>query len=342
MSYIMVRPMNWDIWENVFKKDDVIGFGWSDHDFSQKNVEDLVKEIDNRYFSGQGKGDPAISKKLNQIRTFKNIKDGDIILVPIPYSGIVIAKAKTDEIYSPQHHGKDVANQRKVEYFRDENGDIIILPRNCLTQNLQKKLSIPGSSNRRLDEFEEEIRALLEHGELAWIMSLENEKQKKYEEFKIELLKHIQQGLINIAAHGRGLEDLITGILVAEGYTIDSGYTFNPGADVDLCVIKKSIFNTDEKYFIQIKNHMGTSDETGINQLIKGIQSKSDYSEYNGVFITTADSVTDTAKKLAAKNNITIIDGKTLVEIIIKSLDKISDDTKIKLGIYTTPRLFTY
>lgn len=54
---------------------------------------------------------------------------------------------------------------------------------------------------------------------------------------------------------------------------------------------------------------------------------KKEYEEYEGYFITSA-MLADDVKLFAEENDIEVMDGTALVELIVNNLDKLSETTK--------------
>ena len=86
-----------------------------------------------------------------------------------------------------------------------------------------------------------------------------------------------------------------------------------------------------------MKHHSGYSGQKGIDQIVGAVASKEPGSE--GYFITSA-LVPEDVKKYAEENNIRVIDGNELTDIIFDNRNKLSKDTMKRLGIVMVPTIF--
>ena len=145
------------------------------------------------------------------------------------------------------------------------------------------------------------------------------------------MLENIQKGKSNLQTGGIGLENLVCEIMQCEGYEskILAKNKFQGKADADILAIKEDSFMS-KKIFVQVKHHNGESGSYGIQQVI--------YEEYEGYFITSG-FVSDETRKIASENNIDVMDGEELVQLIIDNLDKLSKGTKRSLGICSIPTI---
>ena len=86
-----------------------------------------------------------LSKKLNEVKRFKLIKDGDYILVPY-YNYVVIAEATSEEKYSDEDKSQDLSNQKIVRYRLVDDNERLMIPRNELSEGLQRRIRVRGST----------------------------------------------------------------------------------------------------------------------------------------------------------------------------------------------------
>ncbi len=94
-----------------------------------------------------------ISKKLNEVKRFKNLQEGDIVIVPF-YSSVVLAIVGKEDIYSEKAYERSLANQRKVEYCL-EDGKLMLISRKELSEGLQRRLRVRGSSYQATTDYVE-------------------------------------------------------------------------------------------------------------------------------------------------------------------------------------------
>lgn len=319
-----------------FVNKDIVAIGWSWVNFTEyANANEIIAKI--------GK---HIGRYGNQIRRFIAIKEGDVVIVPLPQS-VAIGISTNEMVYSAENQN-DRANQKRVKFFKDVNGKPLIIPRVSFSEAFQRRLRVQGITVNDLGEFKTQIEQKLLEFESGQILSLNDKASSEFEHlenvFKKTLLRNIQHGKINFQTGGVGLEELVTELLVADGYTAEilSKQAFLGKADADIKA-SKSDKVSETNILVQVKHHHGITSSWGVEQLkaIRTIEQKKDYSYFQLVLITSG-AVSESLRKDAADNNITVIDGEELVDWIFDSINKLSDETKIKLGICEVPQIATF
>lgn len=339
-QYLMVRAMtSQEIHFREFFENSVVAVGWSSVNFSNyATPEELREAVRTTYYSN--KGGPRVGINLNECMRFKSINTGDFIIIPY-YSGIALAKAEDEAIYSDNAAKIDLANQHKVSYLY-KDGAVLSVPRNNLSEGLQRRLRVPGKTVSDLSEFSEEIEKLFSNPEVySYTNEAKQEEDKLQKQFMQKLLANIQGGKTNLQTGGIGMENLIKELFECEGYNarVLAKTSFEGSADADIEAWRDDAF-VPIKIFAQVKHHGGYSGRKGIDQIIQAIESRNNSGEdYKGIFITSA-KVADEDKKYAEDNNISVIDGERIVEIITSNLDHLSKNTINKLGIVMVPSIF--
>ena len=182
-NYYMVRAKNSNTEAfDIFFKNNVVAVGWSRVDFSKElDSKKLRKKVLDEYYQKDQK-QSLISKKLNEVERFKNLKKGDFIVVPY-YSYIAIAEVEDKEIYFEKGTNPDIdlANQRAVTY-RYKDNEPLIIPRNDLSEGLQRRLRVRGNTVSNLYEFKDEIEEILQEKEKMQFYEDEFKRQEKEEE----------------------------------------------------------------------------------------------------------------------------------------------------------------
>ncbi len=339
-QYLMVRAMtSQEIHFKEFFGNSVVAVGWSSVNFSDYNTAEELREAvrEAYYFDKSG---PHVGMNLNECVRFKNIKSGDLIIIPF-YSGIALAVAENEECYSDKALAIDLANQHKVSYlFKDEA--VLSVPRNNLSEGLQRRLRVPGKTVSDLSEFSEEIEKLFSTPEsYSYSGEAKQKEDALQKQFMQDLLSNIQGGKTNLQTGGIGMENLIKELFECEGYNarVLAKTSFKGSADADIEAWRDDSF-TSIKIFAQVKHHGGYSGRGGIEQIIQAVEARNNSGEnYKGIFITSA-KVTDEDKKYAEDNSISVIDGERIVEIITSNLDRLSKSTIKKLGIVMVPSIF--
>ena len=337
-NYFMVRAMSSK--EEHFKAffdNSVVAVGWSDIDFSKENTAaELRQKVYERYHQNTAKTSSNVSRQLNEVERFKGIKKGDIIIVPY-YSYITIAEAEDREIYSEEDKKLDLANQRRVSY-RYKDKELYVIPRSDLSEGLQRRLRVRGTTVANLYEFKDEIECIFTEEAYSYSKKIQEKEEEMLRDFKEKLLKNIQTGKTNLQTGGIGLEKLVKEIMECEGYSakILPKNGFEGSADADIHAFKEDYFNST-KIFVQVKHHSGYSGDWGIQQLL-AVLKREEYKEYKGWFITSA-LVSEEVRREAAENDIEVVDGNALVDLVTEHFNFLSETTKRQLGICSIPRI---
>jgi restriction system protein len=189
-----------------------------------------------------------------------------------------------------------------------------------------------------LSEFKQQIDSLLDRpGVSPWdnlyITGCDNEKK----EFKQTLISNIRGKKTQLLNGGIGLEHLVKELLIINGYDdaeVLSKRKFPGRADADIAAS-----NLVSRILIQVKHHDGNSGHWGIEQLkeIKRL-SPEEYKGYQLVLLTSG-SVDEKLKDEAESLGLIVIDGDELVDWILSSIGKLSDETKKNLGISEMPHI---
>lgn len=338
-KYYMVRAMDsTEPYYNYFIDNRVVGIGWSNVNFSEySDTEVLLKAIEERYYTDTDTLKRVVSRKLNGIRRFTNIKPGDCVVVPY-HSMIAIADVVGDKQYDEKAKELDISNQIPVEYLYKDK-ELFLWPRRDLSNALQRKLRIQGNTVSDLSEFSEEIERIRQG------KGIDADEDRAIQKFKKDLLRRIQTGeKTTIEAGGRGLEELVQKIFIWSGYEAEilpknnkKGYA-GQDADADIIATREDEFS-EQHILVQVKHHTEKTSKWAVQQLIDALGGDK-YQGYIGYVITTADDVEEDARKLAEENDIKIITGDFLMDILFDRLTGMDSETKKILGISSVPQFF--
>lgn len=310
-----------------------VGIGWSDFNFSSLDSAELTIQKINELGS--------VGRRGNQIRRFFDIKEGDLVVVPLPYC-IAVGEATGGMHYDKDNwYDLDKSNQLLVNFPKDVEGNIITIPRVHFTEGFQRRLRVRGITVNSLNEFAEEIRAVYEGGAdqtHPWKTKIQECRDQLSKSFKESLLNNIQSGKTNLKSGGLGLETLVSELLNIDGYEtyIYAKSKFKSFADADINATRVDLLSQTE-LLIQVKHHAGWSGDHGIKQLLEiEKQNAEDVEGKQLVFVTSA-LISEEAKILAERADIIMLDGNNLVEWIESSIPKLSQDTLDKLGVIQEP-----
>lgn len=122
-------------------------------------------------------------------------------------------------------------------------------------------------------------------------------------------------------------EGLCERILKSNGYEIEARNQYDrQGGDIDLrCKRPRrdtSIFESgDVVLFVQVKKHEGTTDDTGVRQVIQMIEREP---HADGCVMSMADEFTAAARQLADSNGIVLLDRHDICALLLPQLSELS------------------
>ena len=338
-KYFFVRAMRQEEEHfDVFFGNEVVAIGWSDFNFSEfDDPEVLVSQI--RELPYNAELDPrSVGRTMNQIRYFKQLSEGDKIIVPY-HSSIRLAVVDGEELYDrDQIHSTDLANQRKVKYIYGDDGGLLTIPRKDLSEGLARRLRMRGTFVGNLWEFDKEIESLFSNRS-GWNEELQSEILRLESEFKSNLIAKICKGDTNLESGGVGLEKLVEELLILEGYEariIPKNFFKHDEGDIDIQASKSDMF-IEANLLVQVKHHEFESDEKAAKQLVK-VRKLPEYENYQLAVVTTAKPSSKLIK-VCETHDIVLIDGDRLADWLYQHLDKLDSSTRTKLGISSVPKL---
>lgn len=327
MNYLLIRT------PQAVIKQDKVGYAWKKVNFSQyQSAKDVISAIKNAYTDG-------IGRKAKSVKRFFDLKQGDIVVVPLTKS-IAIGKVEGTKSYDGSLAKDYVCNLVTVNFFRDKQGNIVRIPRKDLDTNLETRLKIK-TTIADLNDLKAEVEKVvqqLETGETyvqdSYLLQKQDEAIASFEQ---NLLKAITKGTVKLEAGGRGLELLIAELLQLEDYqaSIQAKNTVSGMADVDIIAEKSDSFTT-HTLLIQVKHHIGITDSHGIKQLIAF--NDSEYENAKKILITTAD-ISEESREMAEAHDIQFINGEQLMDIIYQHIRKLPQKFKTQLGIIDIPMM---
>lgn len=324
----------------IFFDNSVVALGWSEVDFTAyiNNVDGLIDRIRTEYeYDKPDLWAPAVSRSLNQVRRFMAFAPGDRILVP-HYNGVCMATVIGTRSYDPSAKDNDLCNWLAVDYELDlETKKPRVVPRNVLSEALQRRLRVPGSSLSDLNEFATEIHHLFTDVGYMWTSQSAHEAEELGRSFKSALLKRMQAGSTNLQTGGIGLEHLVKELFVLDGYAakVLSKRHFEIG-DADVEATKADLFQ-HVRILAQVKHHAGETNDIGLEQL-KAIQADTSNKDATLALITTA-IIPEQIKEEAELHGIKTMDGEVLVDWVYGHVHGLSAETHARLGIVQVPSL---
>jgi restriction system protein len=233
----------------------------------------------------------------------------------------------------------DLSNQRRVDYLRVK-GSVVFVPRYELSEGLQRRLRVRGTTVSDLYEFGEEIETLFDKENFGWLSRFEKAQKDLISAFKTKLLQNLREGNTNLEAGGVGLEYLVRELLEIEGYQAQvlSKRAFSEFADADIRASRADRFG-EINLLVQVKHHTGITDTWGAKQLAEiHRQQPTKYPDYKLVLVSTAEA-SDELREMCEKQDIILFTGSDLASWIFEAIPKLDPKTRIKLGMSNVPKL---
>lgn len=339
-KYFYVRPkLQNETYRNLFLENNIVAVGWSDYIFKDfDDIEELIPQI--AHLKSISNNSQA-SRYKNQIRRFKNLNETDRVIVPIG-SHIYLSEVEKEEIYNKNAYYLDQSNQRRVKYLK--SGKLLVkIPRNSLSEGLQRRIRVRGMTISYLWEFKNELDSLFlnaQNGINSWKNRVYEASELIVEQFKNDLLRNIQGGNTNLKAGGIGLELLVKELLEINGYStkILPKSKFSHEGDADIVAKRIERFN-ESHLLVQVKHHYGVSNTKSAKQLLKIIEIDNEEFENFQLVVVLSSTPANELIELCDEENIILIDGKELCDWIYEEKDTLNEKTKISLGIIEVPRL---
>lgn len=317
----------------------LVGVGWSATPFKDSaTAEELLEKM---------RADGwELDRQPNQIRRFKAIRRGDLVVVPW-WGAIAIGEALGEERYDASEpcFSQNGSNQHRVRFPVDSGGKVKLLARTELNEALQRRLKIRitiADLSEFADEIEEAYNNLVAGRAHSLAARIEVEEARLVQAAKEILLANIQQGRTGLAAGGVGLECLVRELLEIDGFDavpLSKRHFGAHTADADISATRSSFLGS-QQYFIQVKHHWGDSGEWGVQQLID-IPDKfpSEYGDHELVLVTSGE-LSREARALAEQHDVIVVNGAKLVDWVFASTPHLRRETQLALGLMNVPALF--
>lgn len=336
----------------------VSAIGWSKYDLAHENIDFVIAKLEEEWktnnISSRQRG-----KWSKQLKRFRSIKQGDIILVPC-YKGFYIGIATGEFRFDKGSVDKDLANQVVLDFIKGDKGPIAFKRDSKMTA-LSKKLGVPGFTVLSIWESKiiAQIDTLIAAGkDIAYDDQVYEIEKQRLEEFRKALPGALSNPVdSSLKSKGRGFEELISEILKRDNfstYILPKKVGGNSVADADVLAVKKSVLGEefDTAYCIQAKHYQGSSDN-GINQILEFKKQNIEKSE-NGIIcinrlclklsqikymLVSSGSFTPAVEEQALENDIILIDGERLADLVFHVIDDMPE-LRRKLGFVKSYQRF--
>jgi predicted Mrr-cat superfamily restriction endonuclease len=243
-------------------------------------------------------------------RFIHEMRVGDFIVAPAP-EGFHVAVIEGQPYYDEAGYEEDACWRRKVRWLADT-----AVPRSHAGNTLQRRLKARQTCVDCTDLLDD-LRG-----------ALGRSKPLTFNAAVIDAARDAVARCLHDAVNDFGLENVIARLASASGGRAEVQPKNCPDAgDVDvIAAYDLKISNQDSTIEVayQVKQHEGVSDDVGIKQLIERMEQRP--SIVRGCFVTTAESISIEARRLAADNDILVVTERDLVEwVLMVGLQALSD-----------------
>ncbi|GAB2991741.1 restriction endonuclease [Psychrosphaera aestuarii] len=308
--------------------DNLAGYGWGQANFSAFDSINAICD----YLASNG---IVVGRHRNQMKRFYELKNGDVVVIPV-HRAIVLGKVQGAKSYGQGiQYGE---NRVSVNYFKDEQGSVIRIPRSKLSQGLESRLKIRmsiASLNDFRDEITEYVSQLETDNKVCFDSIFQQKKDAAIESFKQNLLSNIVNGNTTLKSGGCGLEQLVKELLEIEGYTahIEAKNQSSDISDIDITATRNDPVSSN-RVFIQVKHHKGNTSDWAVKQLVD-----IDEDEHHDKWVVTTGRVDDSTISLASEHNIKVMNGEDLIDWVYNRIGHLSPKFKEQLGISILPQI---
>lgn len=296
--------------DNLFLKENVIAIGWEEIGDLNKIAPDreAFKKKYIETFPNDKKMKVATSAGM-LYRFALEVQIGDYVVFPSKINReINIGTIESDYIYNPDE--EVYVQQRKVKWLKH-------LPRTVFSQGSLYEIG-SAMSFFSVKNYADEFLAALDKDFKANYSSYSNDDEtvaatadEIIENTRDYILKELSRNL-----KGYALEEFVADLLSAMGYrTTVSQHGGDSG--IDITAYKDEL---PPRILVQVKSQDGDIKETTI-QSLKGAMREGDY----GLFVTLSNYTKKAQKYLDSTPVIRGINGKELVELILKYYDNLSE-----------------
>ncbi len=289
--------------EELFLKKDVIAIGWNKmgdlsklinrEDFKNKYLEVYPRESSN-----------SIKNRAGTLFRFVNeLHQGDYVVLPMEdsyYIGNVVgdyAYIQNEELPTKD---SSFPHQRKVKWIKE-------IPRSDLSQGAKFALGAIQTLFQ-IGDYSEEILNLLEGVKTSQkeddsIAFVADEIEKQTSDFILKQLEHNLKGL--------PLEEFVKQFLEIIGYKVRLTRINEPS--IDLIAHKDELGVEPPIIKVQVKSSLNKVDDRDVAALVGKLQP----GEF-GLLITLGDFSSTALQNASNKNNLRLINGKELIEMILE------------------------
>ena len=296
--------------DNLFLKENVIAIGWEEIGDLNKIAPDreAFKKKYIETFPNDKKMKVATSAGM-LYRFALEVQIGDYIVFPSKINReINIGTIESDYIYNPDE--EVYVQQRKVKWLKH-------LPRTVFSQGSLYEIG-SAMSFFSVKNYADEFLAALDKDFKANYSSYSNDDETVAATAD-EIIENTRDYILKVLSRnlkGYALEEFVADLLSAMGYrTTVSQHGGDSG--IDITAYKDEL---PPRILVQVKSQDGDIKETTI-QSLKGAMREGDY----GLFVTLSNYTKKAQKYLDSTPIIRGINGKELVELILKYYDNLSE-----------------
>lgn len=296
--------------DNLFLKENVMAIGWGEIGDLNEIVPDreAFKKKYSEVYSNEKKMKIATSAGM-LYRFAHEVQIGDYIVFPSKINReINIGTVESGYIYNPD--AKTYVQQRKVKWLKH-------FPRTAFSQGALYEIG-SAMSFFSVKNYADEFLTALDK-DFKGSISADSTDDETVAATADEIIENTRDYILKELSRnlkGYALEEFVADLLTAMGYRT----TISPhGGDsgIDITAYKDEL---PPRILVQVKSQDGDIKETTI-QSLKGTMREGDY----GLFVTLSNYTKNAQKYLDNTPIIRGINGKELVDLILKYYDKLSE-----------------
>lgn len=271
----------------------------------------------------------ATTRVPSNLTRMRDLKRGDHLVVPhLPEYGKVSIHVVADDFPACYEYvpGDETHLNHRIKIERSYGLDGEVSIHNLAVARWYGKLQWLRLPFLPIPQFEADFQHVANQLEQTPGCRLDASKLSEYiDQLRARAMGQLKAELQEIRASSAEIsfEAICERLIVAAGYRIAARNQYDSaGGDVDLrCVRERSDASPFEAgqtlLFVQVKKHVGTTDEWSVNQLLKMIAQEP---LADGCVMSLGDSFTEAASDLAEKNGILLMTGDTVCRLLLEEI----------------------
>ena len=271
----------------------------------------------------------ATTRVPSNLTRMRDLKRGDLLVVPhLPEHGKVSIHVVADDFPACYEYvpGDETHQNHRIKLERSYGLDGEVSIHNLALARWYGKLQWLRLPFLPIPQFEADFQHVANQLEQTPGCRLDASKLSEYiDQLRARVMGQLKAELQQIRASSAEIsfEAICERLIFSAGYRIAARNQYDSaGGDVDLrCVRERSDASPFEAgqtlLFVQVKKHVGTTDDWSVNQLLKMIAQEP---LADGCVMSLGESFTEVASDLAEKNGILLMTGDTVCRLLLEEI----------------------